>query len=292
MPRTNKPNLDRRALATHGMQAAIATRVKAGVGQSGPVCIYGVCETFGVTVRFNYINMEGMYQRGAQPRIHLSARRPLPRRAFNCAHELGHHVFHHGTSIDELREDAKAKPWEDPKEFLADTFAGFMMMPTIGLRRAFKARGWTPTTATPAQMFAIACEFGVGYNTLLTHLSVGVNMLPLGRVKILKRTKPNAIRAGLLGALTPEPLFLADLHRVSPTLDAEVDSLLLLPEGAEVGGDALVRERDIEPGRLFRALRPGIVRATAGDWATFVRIAPKDYVGLARYRHLDDDPDE
>src|SRR3546814_6969436 len=49
----------------------------------------------------------GMYQRAPPPRIHLSARRPLPRRAYNCAHELGHHVFAHGSSIDELREDAK-----------------------------------------------------------------------------------------------------------------------------------------------------------------------------------------
>src|SRR6202043_3855502 len=169
--RTNKPSLDRRSLAIQAMQTAAATRAEAGVGQAGPICIYGVCETLGVNVRFNYINMEGMYQRGAQPRIHLSARRPLPRRAFNCAHELAHHVFHHGTSIDELREDAKAKPWEDPKEFLADTFAGFMLMPTIGLRRAFSVRGWTPETATPAQIFTIACEFGVGYATLLTQLS-------------------------------------------------------------------------------------------------------------------------
>jgi hypothetical protein len=233
-----------------------------------------------------------MYQRGAQPRIHLSARRPLPRRAFNCAHELGHHKFRHGTSIDELREDAKSNPWEDPKEFLADTFAGFVLMPTIGLRRAFKTRGWTPTTATPAQMFIIACEFGVGYNTLLTHLSAGMNMLPYGRAKILKRTKPSAVRAELLGALTPEPLLVADLHRVSPTLDTEVDSLLLLPEGTEAGGGALVHERDLDTGRLFRAVRSGIVRATAGDWAAFVRIAPEAYVGLARYRHLEDDPDE
>jgi Zn-dependent peptidase ImmA (M78 family) len=290
--RTNKPSLDRRSLATQAMQTAAATRAEAGVGQAGPICIYAVCETLGVKVRFNNINMEGMYQRGAQPRIHLSARRPLPRRAFNCAHELGHHKFRHGTSIDELREDAKSNPWEDPKEFLADTFAGFLLMPTIGLRRAFKARGWTPTTATPAQMFTIACEFGVGYNTLLTHLSAGMNMLPYGRAKILKRTKPSALRAELLGALTPEPLVVADLHRVSPTLDTEVNSLLLLPEGTEAGGGALVLERDLETGRLFRAVRSGIVRATAGHWAAFVRVAPEAYVGLAQYRHLEDDPDE
>ena len=188
--RTSKPSLDQRSLATQAMQTAAATRAEAGVGQAGPICIYAVCETLGVTVRFNNINMEGMYQRGAQPRIHLSARRPLPRRAFNCAHELGHHKFRHGTSIDELREDAKSNPWEDSKEFLADTFAGFMLMPTIGLRRAFQARGWAPATATPAQMFTIACEFGVGYNTILTHLSASMNMLPYGRAKILNALHP------------------------------------------------------------------------------------------------------
>ena len=91
-------------------------------------------------MRFNNINMAGMYQRGLPPRIHLSAR-PLQRRAYNCAHELGHHVFGHGSSIDELREDAKSQPWDDPKEFLADTFAGFILMPIIGLRRAFSVRG-------------------------------------------------------------------------------------------------------------------------------------------------------
>ena len=161
--RTTKPSFNRRALATQAMQAAIATRAKAKLDQHGPICIYGLCETLGVTVRFNNINMEGMYQRGAPPRIHLSARRPLPRRAYNCAHELGHHVFGHGSSIDELREDAKEHPWEDPKEFLADTFAGFTLMPIMGLRRAFAVRGWTPETATAAQMFTIACDFGVGY---------------------------------------------------------------------------------------------------------------------------------
>ena len=137
--RTTTPSFNRRALATQAMQAAAATRAKAKLDQVGPICIYGLCETLGVAVRFNNINMEGMYQRGIPPRIHLSARRPLPRRAYNCAHELGHHVFGHGSSIDELREDAKAQPWEDPKEFLADTFAGFVLMPIIGLRRAFAA---------------------------------------------------------------------------------------------------------------------------------------------------------
>jgi Zn-dependent peptidase ImmA (M78 family) len=296
--RTTKPNFNRRALATQAMQAAAATRAKAKLDQAGPICIYGLCETLGVAVRFNNINMEGMYQRGRPPRIHLSARRPLPRRAYNCAHELGHHVFGHGSSIDELREDAKAQPSEDPKEFLADTFAGFILMPIIGLRRAFSVRGWTPETATPAQIFTIACEFGVGYGTLLTHLSAGVNMLSRGRTAPLQRITPKALRMDILGALTPEPLIVADRHRAAPILDAEVKTLLLLPPGTEARGGGLAFERDLAAGRLFRAAKPGIFQASSGDWAVFVRVAPVQknepygYVGLAQYRHLEEDPDE
>jgi Zn-dependent peptidase ImmA (M78 family) len=292
--RTTKPSFNRRVLATRAMQAAITTRAKAKLDQHGPICIYGLCEMLSVVVRFNDINMEGMYQRGAPPRIHLSARRPLARRAYNCAHELGHHVFGHGSSIDELREDAKDHPWEDPKEFLADTFAGFALMPIIGLRRAFASRGWTAETATAGQVFTVACDFGVGYGTLLTHLSAGVNMISRSRATALQRVTPRALRADILGALAREPLIVADRHRTRPTLDAEVNTLLLLPSGTEVSSDSLAHEHDLVSGRLFRAVHPGIVQACAdsGAWTVFVRIAPEAYVGLAQYRHLEDDPDE
>jgi len=276
------------------MQAAIATRAKAKLDQHGPICIYGLCETLGVTVRFNNINMEGMYQRGIHPRIHLSACRPLARRAYNCAHELGHHVFGHGSSIDQLREDAKEHPWEDPEEFLAETFAGFTLMPLIGLRRAFAIREWTPETATAVQIFTIACEFGVGYGTLLTHLSVALSMISRARAAALQRVTPKALRANILGALTPEPLIVADRHRAGPTLDAEVKMLLLLPPGTETSSSSLSYERDLPEGRLFRAVCPGIAQVSTdgGAWAAFVRIAPEAYTGLAQYRHLEDDQDE
>ena len=93
-------------------------------------------------------------------------------------------------------------------------------------------------------------------------------------------------------------MIVVDRHRTAPTFDAEVKTLLLLPPGSEVAGGGLVFERDLIPGRLFRAVKPGIFQATAGDWAVFVRVAPIQksepygYVGLAQYRHLEEDPDE
>lgn len=283
-----------RILAARAMRAAVTTRAEAELDQHSPICIYGLCERLGIMVRFNNINMEGMYQRGRPPRIHLSARRPLPRRVFNCAHELGHHIFGHGSSIDELREQAKLSSREDPKEFLADAFAGFTLMPIMGLRRAFAARRWTPDTVTAWQLFTIACDFGVGYGTLLTHLSHGVNMISRGRAATLARVSPRALRAEILGSMTTQPLIVADHHRLGPALDAEVNTLILLPTGTEINGATLVPEGDLATGRLFRAVRPGIaqVKSSGGDWSAFVRVAPEAYVGLAQYRHLKDDPDE
>lgn len=285
---------DRRAMANQAMLASITARSKAAMDLQSPICIYALSKAHRVQVRFNNINMEGMYQRGAAPRIHLSARRPLPRRAFNCAHELGHHVFGHGSSIDELREDAKAKPWEDPKEFLADTFAGFVLMPTLGLRHAFASRGWKPETATTRQIFQVACEFGVGYATLITHLSQAVGMLSHSRAAVLQRATPKAIRAEILNALSPNPLIIADQVWASPVIDAEVGTHLVLPADTQAENDAIAPVRDLPDGRLFEAVRPGIARITqsGSSWAVFARVARREYVGLADFRHLEDDPDE
>ena len=292
--RRDGPPFDRRAMAKRALQAAISARATAQLDQHGPICVYGLAEALGVTVRFNNINMEGMYQRGARPRIHLSALRPLPRRAYNCAHELGHHVFGHGSSIDELREDASAHPWEDPKEFLADAFASFALMPVVGLRRGFAVRRWNPGNATAEQVFSIACDFGVGYRTLVTHLSVGVNMIPRTRAAVLHRTTPKDLRRAIIGSTASTSLLVADRHRSAVTLDAEVMTSLLLPAGTETIGRSLVYEHDLPNGRLFRAVQPGISQATAygGEWTTFVRVARRGYIGLAQYRHLEDDRDE
>jgi Zn-dependent peptidase ImmA (M78 family) len=286
--------LDRRAIANQAMQGSITARMQVGMDLQSPICIYALCKAYNVPVRFNSINMEGMYQRGTPSRIHLSALRPLPRRSYNCAHEFGHHFFSHGSSIDELQENAKAKPWEDPKEFLADTFAGFLLMPTLGLRRAFAARSWRPETATPTQMFQVACEFGVGYLTLITHLAYGVGMISRARATTLQKASPKAIRAELLSQLTPGPLIVADGAWASPTLDAEVGAQLLLPPRTVAANSTIIAVRDLPNGRLFEAVRPGITRVTqfGSSWAVFARVARKEYVGLAEFRHLEDDPDE
>jgi Zn-dependent peptidase ImmA (M78 family) len=281
------------SLAMKGMQAAVAARSKAGCDQKSPVCVYGICEVNKVTVRFNDISMEGMYDRTPLPRIHVSALRPVARRNFTCAHELGHHLFGHGSTIDELRmEDADEE--KAPDEILADAFASFLLMPTLGIREAFTRRGLVPEKATPLELYAVACNFGVGQSTLVNHLAFSVGAISRKRRNVIGKTTPKAIRTALLGDDVSDHMTYVDELWNSSTLDAEQGALLFLPRRAVFDTDFLVPERQIQNGVLLRAVRPGISRVAipGTDWATYVRIARRRYVGLAKYRHLEESDDE
>lgn len=283
-----------KALVMKGMQASISARTRAGLDLQSPTCIYGMCEALGVTVRFNDINMEGMYDRQPKPRIHVSALRPLGRRNFTCAHELGHHIFGHGSTIDELRDEQEKNADRPPNEILADAFAAFTLMPTLGLREAFDKRDIDPNTASAREIYAIACNFGVGQSTIVNHLTYAVRMMNLTQRTALGRITPKMIRTELLGEVVSEPLTFADRHWNSPTLDAEEGALLLLPANVVVDTTLLMPQREVASGRVFRTMKSGITRVVipGTSWATYVRIARRQYVGLARFRHLEDAIDD
>src|SRR5216683_49297 len=95
----------RRKLAQQALDKSIDVRTDAGLDVRGPVDVYALCERRGITVQFVPISMEGMYKRGDPPHILLSALRPPGRRVFTCAHELGHDVFGHGFTIDQMFEE-------------------------------------------------------------------------------------------------------------------------------------------------------------------------------------------
>lgn len=139
-------------------------------------------------------------------------------------------------------------------------------------------------------MYAIACNFGVGQATLVNHLAYAVSMINPVQRAALGRITPKMIRAQILGEATLEALVVADQHWNSPTLDMEQGALVLLPAAVVVDTAMLMPERDLPSGRLFRAMRPGITRVVipGTSWATYVRIAKQRYVGLAKYRHLEE----
>ncbi len=284
----------RQVLAQTAMHKSIYVRNQAGLALNNPICIYDLCDKLKVKVRFVDISMEGMYLKGEEPEIFLSALRPLPRRNFTCTHELGHHIFEHGSTFDELIEDSDNPKTFNPEEFLVDSFAGFLLMPILAVRKAFVSRGWDVASATPIQIFTIASSFGVGYKTLVEHMTYTLKMLGRSQAALLLKSTPKAIRQEMLGYASPDPLIVGDAHWSLPTLDAEVGSWLLLPSMAEATNDTIFIQEDRPKGRLFRANRPGIVRVYCPNnkWAVFIRVSRYQFVGLSKYRHLEEVEDE
>ena len=283
---------DRRALNEEASFRAAETRHNAGLNFDQPICIYDLCASLDIIVRFNNISMEGMYDRLPRPRIHLSARRPLGRRAFNCAHELGHHLFGHGSAIDELRQRGLEPTYADPKEYVADTFAGHLLMPVLGIGHAFTQRGLSPSTVTRAQLFAVACHFGVGYAALVTHLVYALR--EMSKERLNEVGKPlERIRREILGYPESSRLMIVDEHWCSPTLDIEVGTLLLLPNGSVVLGDVVTAEYNLLGHCLFRGAKSGTTRAILPNGPTVtLRVSPYQFVGLAKYRHFSNSNEE
>jgi Zn-dependent peptidase ImmA (M78 family) len=277
-------------LAQEALEKSLEVRETYGYDFRSPLCVYELAERAEVKVQFvDNIDMEGVYVALARPTILLSALRPLPRRAFTCAHELGHHFFGHGSTVDELRTQAD-QARSQPKEFIADAFAGFLLMPAQAVNRAFSSRGWKPSSADPEQTYRIACTFGVGYQTLIGHLQYALGLIEKSQADLLRRERLPRIRQTILGISGPEPLAIADHHSLMSTCDMEVGSLILLPLGTETDSDQIELIGDVPSGSLYRCIRPGLCRAVTprNDWAVVVRASRFQYAGLARYRHLEE----
>jgi hypothetical protein len=278
-------------IAQEALDKTLEVRQEAGLPFGTPVNIFDVCELLSpkVRVRFADYSMEGCYSRSDRPLIEVSALRPLGRRVFNTAHELGHHALGHpGTRLDEQLEEGRADPSADPLEYAANTFAGYLLMPKIGVRRAFTARGWDIANPRPEQAFVIACHFGVGYLTLVNHMAYELRAIRSALAEQLKRVRLPAIRQTLLGSKDSERLWVADRHYVMPTLDTEVGTTLILPHGSEPEFPNLSLVGETAAGRVFTAVRPGITRVDAGDgWAVTARVSRHQYAGWATNRHLE-----
>ncbi len=284
--------IDRRAITRQATAAALRTRRSAGYGLDHAICVYDLAGKLGVEVWFMDLpSMEGMYSATSDPTIIVSSLRPPGRRAFTCAHELGHHSQGDGVRMDDLVEQWE-RPRFDPKEFMADCFAGELLMPKMAVSKAFAIRGWPIDRCTPAQALMVAGYFGVGYTTLIHHMRSALQVLPDSQARALLKVKPRKAQALLLGWEMPDPIWVVDTHWAGKTIDVEVGDAIFVHGGAEPEGMCIEKISDAENGRLFRAAQPGIGRLENGSaWSAFVRVSRRGYVGRSVYRHWEEADD-
>jgi Zn-dependent peptidase ImmA (M78 family) len=268
-------------------------RRDSGIALDVPLCVFDLALSLGVDVWFKAIpRMEGMYCKDPGPVIVVSSLRPAGRQAYTGAHELGHHAYGHGTCIDEIIEGCKADDREE--EFLADCFAGFLLMTKAAVLRAFSDRGWEPSTATPEQVYIAATWLGVGYEALVTHMQASLRLLDRRRADALRKVSPKSTKTALLGAHYPEHLVVADDCWRDRAIDIQVGDRVLAVPGAVAETPCVAHVRNELFGTVLRAAAPGLGRIVheGSGWSSFVRVSRKEYTGRGRFRHEPEEDDD
>lgn len=285
---------ERRRVALRASTAALRVRRKAGIGSDYPCNVFDLAEDLGVEVRLAALpSAEGVYSPG-RPVIIVSSLRPPGRQAFTCAHELGHHVYGHGEQFDELVEERGKTRRYDPKEFEADCFAAALLMPKTALLKGLVARGWNARTLSAAQCYKLSSWLGVGFGTLVGNMNWGLELIDDTQASTLQKMKLPQIRKTIIGRECKEHLVVVDEMWAGRAIDAQVGDLILLPVSAVVEGSVVEPVCTGAIGYLVRAARPGVGRASIPEsaWAQYVRVSRKAFVGLARFRHLEEVDDE
>lgn len=284
----------RKRLAEAAAIEASRLRASANIPRTASVDPIEMAIRCGCEVRFMSLSsLEGVYSPVPKPVVILGSERPAGRRTFTCAHELGHHLFRHGARVDEL-EKQKETNFKTPEEFLADAFAGYLLMPPLVLQRALKDRGWSINLIEPEQVYRLASFLGVGYGTLISHSRWSLDIMNHERADILLKVQPKMIKERY-GASPDTEVVFVDFHWASRAVDLQVGDTLVLPKDAEIDNKKqLLFTKTQDAYSLYKVVTPGYARANSKEhgWAVNIRIARKFYEGLAQYRFFEEMEDE
>jgi len=286
-------------LARAALAAARRVRIKAQARTELPVCIFDLIEENyrdELDLRFKAApSLEGLYVKGdpaaGEPAVAvISSLRPSGRQRLTAAHELGHHEFGHGDSIDEVRESGESGDFE-PKEFIATQFAAYLLMPKLGVLKAFVDRGIDVRNATPEQILAVSSQFGVGYATLIKHLCYALKEMSKLHATALTKISPKKLREDLLGYTATGELLLVDPHWAGRAIDLAVGDHVIVPTGTKVDGAAVKRISSRLLGDVYQGQTPGRARVENSGLglASYIRICRAGYQGCSMFRHLEDD---
>ena len=280
--------MKKRLLAAQAARQAALTRSKLQIGPADAICPFDLAQRLGVSTRFVQApSLEGMYSPEPSPTILVGSERPSGRQRFTCGHEIGHHVFGHGVCVDETGSQSTQEA-----EFLANQFSASLLMPKVAVDAAFSRRGISIATANAMEMLEVAQDLGVGFGTLVSHLELTLRTLPADAAARLRRTQLPALRATIAGFRVPHELFVISEAWGTRSLDLQVGDVALVPADSAYEGVAATLE--VLPNSHLRGAIPGVgrLRLPSRSADILVRVSRRTFVGLARYRFLEESPDD
>lgn len=281
----------RHRLFRESASLALRTRLKLNVPLGSAINPYWACESLGIEVRFVDVpSLEGIYHRGERPLVLLSSCRPSGRKSATCGHELGHHLLGHGTSVDEIDFESMLSAWNDSKEYSADIFSAFFLMPRELIRGLLASLGVDCRTPKEEDIYTAAMLLDVSYAGFVTHTIRNLGLVGPESEQRLRRVRLPDIRGRIAGASVRDGR-LIDLLNCGAAREIRVETgdRVLAPRGASGTFVNSGTKEDVERGALWRLARPGTFRLDRPSGEPLViKVRRTGFTGRAIFQFLED----
>lgn len=180
------------------MVAATRAHARFGVDLSRRVEVFAAIEAADVILAFEPMRgLSGAYvaEQGAQPGIIINSQHPLARQRYTAAHELGHHLLGHGSSVDP--EIDPMERWGTAREVPdhekeAEAFAAWFLMPQALVRSVLGRLGISKPKSA-ADVYSIALRLGTSYEATARQLQ-NLRLATVAEVRDWLATQPRAIK--------------------------------------------------------------------------------------------------
>jgi hypothetical protein len=161
--------------------------------------IFGIPERLGVVLRAGPLpRLAGAYiaEPGADPGILVNNRHPIARQRYTVAHEIGHHVLEHSTSLDADTELDPGGVIPD-HERMAEAFAAWLLMPRRTVYSQIERLACDATSTEGA--YQLSLSLGASYAATVRQLS---NLRVIDRSAALSMLKvtPASIKRAVMGS--------------------------------------------------------------------------------------------
>lgn len=182
------------------MLAAARLHRRLAIDQSTRIDVFGIIEHIGLLLAFRpFDRTSGAYifNPEGSSGVVINANEPLARQRYTAAHELGHHVFEHGTTIDEVSssEHRGRATFRSDREKLAEAFAEWFLMPRPLVQRSLDSMRSSPALS-PVAVYSLALRLGTSYDATVRHLG-NLEFATRTQVTAWLTTPPKSIKEGL-----------------------------------------------------------------------------------------------
>lgn len=173
------------------------------------VDVFDVIEINGLVLGFQPCpHLSGAYiaEPGAKAGIIINANHPPGRQRYSAAHELGHHLLGHGTTVDPETEPLYRWGSGPPpdREKVAEAFAAWFLMPRRLMRHCMEELGLQQPSAD-VDVYRLSLRLGTSYEATARHLP-NLRLATDDDTVSWLRTQPAAIKRRLAGPWVPQNL--------------------------------------------------------------------------------------